>query len=136
MSVTSQVVYQQNLRTELTHLRSGSTVITDAPIDNKGKGEKFSPTDLMATSLASCMITVMGIGAGGRGISFEHVSADVTQIMASNPRRIAEIHVRLTIKEDWNSDEKEIMERIANTCPVALSLHPDIKQRVIFEYRD
>ncbi len=136
MSITSQVVYQQNLRTQLTHLRSGSNVVTDAPIDNNGKGEKFSPTDLMATSLASCMITVMGIGADKRNISFNHVSANVTKIMASNPRRIAEIHVQLQIDEQWDSKEKEIMERIAHTCPVALSLHPDVKQVITFDYNN
>ena len=134
MSTTSHVVYQQNLRTELTHLRSGSTVVTDAPTDNNGKGEKFSPTDLMATSLASCMLTVMGIGAHKRGIAFRTARAEVTKIMASNPRRIAEIHVNLIIEEKWNKEEKEIMERIGNTCPVAQSLHPEIKQRITYSY--
>lgn len=134
MSITSIVNYSGGLRTECTHVRSGSSITTDAPVDNHGNGARFSPTDLMATSLAACMITVMGIKAEHRGISFNDIRAEVTKVMESNPRRIHQIHVVLTIRELWTEKEKKIMEHTAHTCPVANSLHPDLEQKLTFNY--
>ncbi len=129
---TSIVVYQGGLRTKAVHLQSGESIITDAPVDNKGKGEAFSPTDLLATSLASCMITIMGIAADTHGIGLGEVRAEVTKIMASDPRRVGEIHVNITVPESGNWDQKTklILERAALTCPVWFSLHPDISKKI------
>lgn len=132
--MTSRVEYLGGLRTRNTHLKSGAQIETDAPTDNHGQGALFSPTDLAATSLANCMITVMGIKAEQNGISFNAVSADVKKVMSSGPRRIKEIHVELKIEENWTVEEKKLMEETALNCPVALSLHPDIEQLVKFRY--
>ena len=133
--MTSKVQYKGNLRTECTHLKSGSVVSTDAPVDNNGNGALFSPTDLVATSLASCMITVMGIKADQSGISFNKVQAEVLKSMESSPRRISEVKVKIEIDENWSTKEKEIMERTGLTCPVAQSLHQDVKQNISFVYK-
>jgi putative redox protein len=130
---TSKVIYTSNLRTEATHILSGDKVITDAPPDNKGRGEAFSPTDMVATSLATCMMTIMGIAANERGFSIDGMTASVTKIMYSDPRRIGEIHISLTFPPNNYSDkEKKIIERAAYTCPVSQSLHPDLKQEISF----
>ena len=131
---TSKVEYKGSLRTECTHIRSGQVIITDAPTDNHGKGEAFSPTDLAATSLATCMITVMNIAAEGRNIKIDGMHAEVTKIMAEHPRRISEIVIELTIDAALNADQKELLEKIGLNCPVGLSLHPDIKQNITFKY--
>ena len=132
---TSKVIYQGNLRTQATHLASGESIITDAPVDNHGQGMAFSPTDLAATSLANCMITVMGIGANGRSIEIIAAEATVTKVMTSNPRRISEIHVELQMKISPDTGaNRNILEEIAKNCPVAKSLHPDIKQEISFTY--
>ena len=133
--MTSTVTYQNNLRTECTHLASTSTIQTDAPIDNNGKGELFSPTDLVATALASCMITVMGIKAEQTNIQFTQVKALVKKVMANDPRRISMIQVQLEVRDSWSEKERKIMENTAKTCPVAQSLHPDIKQEITFVYK-
>lgn len=130
---TSKVIYSGELRTGATHLASGSEIISDAPLDNHGKGQAFSPTDLAATSLASCMITVLGIYAEANGINMKGTAAEVTKIMSSEgPRRIAGIDVNLNISTENALDEKQkiIFERIARTCPVSLSLHPEVKQNI------
>lgn len=132
---TSKVIYKGSLRTEAEHLSSGTQIITDAPTDNHGKGEAFSPTDLVATALASCMLTIMGIVANRSEINVEGASAAVTKVMASNPRRIAEIHVTITMPANNFSDkEKQLLENAAHTCPVAKSLDKDLKQVVNFIY--
>jgi putative redox protein len=133
--MTSTVKYQNNLRTECTHLASTSTIHTDAPIDNNGKGELFSPTDLVATALASCMITVMGIKAEQTNIQFTQVKALVKKVMANDPRRISMIQVQLEVRDSWSEKERKTMENTAKTCPVAQSLHPDIKQEITFVYK-
>ena len=133
--MTSKVQYKGNLRTECTHMKSGSVVSTDAPVDNNGNGALFSPTDLVATSLASCMITVMGIKANQSGISFNKVQAEVLKSMESNPRRISEVKVKIEIDENWSTKEREIMERTGLTCPVAQSLQPDAIQNISFVYK-
>jgi uncharacterized OsmC-like protein len=128
---TSTLKYLGNLRTELTHLQSGKVVITDAPTDNNGKGEAFSPTDLMSTSLCACMITIMGVAAQTHGFSIDGATAEITKIMSANPRKVSEIQIEIKFPENNYSDkDKRIIEHIANTCPVALSLHPDVKQNV------
>lgn len=133
---TSTVKYTRGLRTEAIHNASKSTIITDAPVDNHGKGEAFSPTDLLATSLANCMLTVMGIKAGTDGMtSIDGAVAEVTKVMYQEPRRVGEIHVKITFpKNNFSDKEKKIYENIAYTCPVAKSLHPDLKQVLEFEW--
>lgn len=126
-----EITYTGGLRTEAMHVKSGVKIITDAPTDNMGKGESFSPTDLATTALASCMLTIMGISANSHGFSIDGTRAEVTKIMDSNPRRIGEIIVKLYFLENNYSDkEKKLIEHISRTCPVALSLHPDVKQTV------
>ena len=133
---TSSVVYMGELRTEATHSASGKIIITDAPTDNHGRGEAFSPTDLAATSLASCMMTVMGIAAQGRNVYIKHMQAEVTKVMAANPRRISEIQVKLEMAIHPDSHElRRAFEEIGRNCPVAKSLHPDIKQEIEFTFR-
>jgi len=134
--MTAQIIYQGDLRTTATHLQSGTAINTDAPTDNQGKGECFSPTDLVATALATCMITTMGIKARTMDIQLDGTKADVTKIMASDPRRISEIVVHLFFPSSLNLDEKqkEILERTARTCPVERSLHPDVKLDLQFNW--
>ena len=133
--MTATVQYQTNLRTQCTHLASVCMLDADAPVDNNGKGELFSPTDLVATALASCMITVMGIKAEQSNIQFTQVHATVSKVMASDPRRISAIEIKLEVGDSWNEKEQKIMENTAKTCPVAQSLHPDIKQEIAFIYK-
>ena len=132
--VTATVKYPGELRTEATHIKSGNTLITDAPTDNHGKGEAFSPTDLVATALASCMISIMGIVSMKEGITkTDGTTAEVTKVMYAEPRRIGEIHVTLKFpKNNFTEKEKKMYEHAAYTCPVAKSLHPDLKQVITF----
>lgn len=132
---TSKVTYLGNLRTENHHLQSGSTYITDAPIDNRGKGEAFSPTDTVATGLANCMLTTMGIKANDLAINMEGATAEVTKVMASNPRRIVRIEIDMHLPEPIDQKHRKILENTARTCPVEYSLHPDI-ERVLTMYWD
>ena len=131
--MTSTVVYNGELRTTCTHLRSVNSFETDAPVDNNGKGERFSPTDLMATSLATCMITVMSIKARTMGFDLTGIKIDVLKIMKADPRRVSGIELTFHIPDSLlNTDEKTrtILKNTGLTCPVALSLHPDIDQKV------
>ncbi len=131
--MTSEVTYLGDLRATSVHLSSGTVIITDAPVDNHGKGEAFSPTDLVATALANCMLTVMGIGAQGRGIDMDGAQVSINKIMAANPRRISRIEATFTFPDkSFTVEEKKILEHIALTCPVAKSLHPDIEQAITF----
>ena len=130
----SKVKYKGELRTEAEHLRSGKTIITDAPIDNQGKGEAFSPTDLVATALASCMMTIMGIVAERDEIELEGTMAEVEKIMAENPRRIGEIKIKIKFSQKLNRDEKDKLERAAKSCPVSGSLNHNLKETVEFIY--
>lgn len=121
----SKVIYKGNLRTEATHLRSGNVILTDAPVDNHGKGEAFSPTDLASTSLASCILSIMGIAAKTHKINIEGATADVHKVMDSNPRRIKMIEVIIQMpNNDYTQKEIKILETAAHHCPVGLSLHP------------
>jgi len=133
---TATTIYLGELRTEATHIRSGSKVVTDAPPDNQGKGESFSPSDLLATSLGSCMLTIMGIASRTHGIQMDGTKISVTKIMVSNPRRVSEVHITFDMPEiNYSEKEKSILENAARTCPVALSVHPDIKQVLTFNYK-
>ena len=132
---TAKVIYLQNLRTESTHLYSGSKLITDAPLDNKGKGEAFSPTDLLCTSLATCMITTMAIAAENYKILIDGAVAEVEKIMESNPRRIGEIKIKISMVGNYNEKERSVLERAALNCPVAKSLHEAVIQNINFIYK-
>lgn len=127
-------MYEGNLRTVATHLQSGTVIETDAPVDNQGKGERFSPTDLVATALGNCMLTIMGIKARDMELNIEGTKVDITKIMVADPRRIGEIKVVIKFNETLQTDEKQrtILERAAMTCPVFQSLHPDMKKDVEF----
>jgi len=131
---TSKVTYLGNLRTENEHLKSGNTFITDAPIDNNGKGEAFSPTDTVATGLANCMLTVMGIKAQGLEVVLDGTVAMVTKTMAANPRRISKVEVVMDLPANIDSKSRKILENTANTCPVHNSLHPDIEKNITFNW--
>ena len=127
--------YQGNLRTEAVHLKSGNTIITDAPTDNHGRGEAFSPTDLTCASLGSCMMTIIGIRAQKHNITLEGLTADITKHMSSQPRKIAKIEVALRLEStDATEEQLEMLKEAARTCPVALSLNPDIEQVVSFAF--
>ncbi len=131
---TSKIVYQGELRTEATHLQSNNSIFTDAPTDNNGKGENYSPTDLVATALASCAMTIMGIVANNHNILFKNATAEVVKIMGTEPRRIVEVKVGFTLDAQLNQKERSILENAAKTCPVAKSLHQDIIQNISFNY--
>lgn len=131
--MTSKAIYLGELRVESTHLKSGEVLITDAPTDNNGKGAAFSPTDTVATSLATCMLTIMGIVAGRKDINIQGASAEITKTMASNPRRISKIEVKVTMpKIGLDQNTMEMLEKAGVSCPVAKSIHPDIEQVIEF----
>lgn len=132
--MTSEVTYLGKLRTKSVHSASGSDFLTDAPVDNQGKGEAFSPTDTVATALASCMFTIIGIKARDHGLAVEGATAEVTKTMASEPRRIAAIELILKFPKSYSDKERKMLERAAQTCPVRYSLHPDINLDIRFEY--
>jgi uncharacterized OsmC-like protein len=132
---TITTLYSGDLRTLATHLASSNTLITDAPVDNNGRGEAFSPTDLVCAALGSCMMTIMGIVARRQNLDLEGTRIDITKIMASDPRRIAEVVLHFTLPpNNFSEKERALLEHAARTCPVALSLHPDLKQTVTFVY--
>lgn len=134
--MTSTVVYEGNLRTVCTHLKSGTQITTDPPVDNQGKGESFSPTDLLATSLGACMLTIMGIKARDMEIDLADTKIEVEKIMAADPRRVSGINLTFHFPETLRLEEKEktILERAAHTCPVIYSIHPDIVVNVTFNW--
>lgn len=131
--MTSKVTYTGDLRCEAEHLQSGTKILTDAPADNHGKGEKFSPTDLCATSLAECALTTIAI-LGKDKVNINGATCEIQKIMLSNPRRIGEIVCYFEFPRDFSDEEKEFIESTAHNCPVALSLHPDLKQTMKFKY--
>lgn len=133
---TAKVTYTGGLRTEAIHLKSGQTIITDAPTDNQGKGEAFSPTDLAATSLASCSLTIMGIAAQSRDIDMEGAYAEVTKVMGSDPRHIARIEIQLYMPDKAYTDsEKKILEKAAHHCPVAMSLSEKTEELITIHWK-
>ena len=136
MPMTSKVVYTGELRTEATHLRSGSVIETDAPVDNHGKGERFSPTDLVATALASCMLTTIGISGKVHNLNIDGATCEVEKIMAADPRRISEVKIQMEFPggQNYTDKEKKLIENIAMTCPVVVSLHPDCKKTLTINW--
>lgn len=135
--MTATIMYEGKLRCRCTHLQSGTEILTDAPKDNHGNGEAFSPTDLIATALATCIVTTMGIKCQQMGISIDGTRLDVTKTMAADPRRISQIDIVLHMPQhDYSDKDKKILEHTAHTCPVAVSLHPDLVQAVRFEWAD
>jgi len=126
--VTMNIEYQSKLRTQIHHLQSGNRVTTDAPLDNKGKGEAFSPTDLMSSSLGACMLTIMGIRADTLGISIDGTKVVLTKHMStSTPRRVSKIEVEMSIPHQICEKNLISLNRVALSCPVAKSLHPDLE---------
>ncbi len=132
--MTSRVTYKGNLRTESEHLQSGSKMITDAPVDNHGKGEAFSPTDTVANALATCMLTVMGIKAENLKVELKGTTAEVTKTMASDPRRISKVKVKLQFPADYGEKNNKILENTARNCPVLKSLNPEIELDLSFHF--
>ena len=132
--MTSQVIYLGELRTTAKHEQSGSSIETDAPIDNHGKGERFSPTDLVAAALASCMLTIMGIAANTHNIDITNTQCSVEKIMEKAPRRIGKINIEVHFPKNivYSEKEKMILEKVALTCPVMESLHPDCIKNIQF----
>lgn len=132
---TSNITYVGDLRTVCIHLQSGTQILTDAPTDNHGKGEAFSPTDLVATALGSCMVSIMGIKSKDLNVDLKDSTVSITKIMQSEPRKIAKIEVILNMPIETSEKNKTILERAAMTCPVLLSLHPDIEKDVVFNWK-
>ena len=133
---TAIVTYIGGLRTQNKHLKSGATYTTDAPLDNHGLGQAFSPTDTMATALANCMLTTMAIKCASKGIAFENAWAEVTKIMQDTPRRIGQIIVVLHLSSAYDKKTRVLLERIAQHCPVGLSIHPEVLIETSFVYQE
>lgn len=134
---TIETTYPGDLRTEATHVFSGNKIITDAPLDNQGKAEAYSPTDLMSASLGSCMFTIMGIAAREHGFNIDGSTCSITKIMASEPRRVSEIQIIFYFPDIiYTEKQRLILERSARNCPVAKSLHPDLIQNISFNFKD
>ncbi len=127
--MTSTVIYEGELRTVARHLSSSTRIQTDAPVDNQGKGEKFSPTDLVATALGSCMLTIMGMKARDMEVDLKNTRIEIQKLMKADPRRIGGIHLTFHFPDSLQVTEKQrlILERAGNTCPVRYSIHPDIE---------
>lgn len=133
---TAKTKYLGDLRTEMVHIRSGSVITTDAPVDNKGKGENFSPTDLVASALGSCIFTIMGIAAREHSFSIDGSTCRITKIMTENPRKIGEIRIEFDLTgNDYNDKQKKILEYCVKTCPVALSLNESVFQNVELKFK-
>ncbi|KIC02858.1 OsmC family protein [Flavobacterium sp. JRM] len=133
--MTSKVTYLGDLRTKSVHVQSGNEIISDAPIDNNGKGEAFSPTDTVANALASCMMTIMGIKARDLKVDFIGSTAEVTKIMNAEPRRIGAIEIVFDMQGVADEKSRTILERAGMTCPVFLSLNTDIEKRITFNWK-
>lgn len=132
---TATAHYLGHLRTEATHVASGTVIHTDAPVDNHGKGEAFSPTDLVCVALASCIVTTMGIVADRHRLDLAGSTYATTKHMSTEaPRRIARIEVALRLPAGLAASDRALLERTARTCPVALSLHPDVDKQITFSY--
>ena len=133
---TATTKYLGDLRTEITHVRSGSIILTDAPVDNKGKGEKFSPTDMVASALGSCIFTIMGIAAREHGFSIDNSSCKITKIMTDKPRTIGEVKIVFDFTgNDYTDKQKKILDYCVKTCPVALSLNESVIQNVTLLFK-
>ena len=135
--MTATILYEGNLRCNAIHLQSKSAIETDAPTDNKGKGERFSPTDLVCTALATCMVTTMAIKATDMGLELKNTTIDVKKHMVAEPRRISKIDVAVSFPKDLNPEEKDkiILQRVGDNCPVVKSLHPDIDLNITYYWQ-
>ena len=133
--MTAHIIYEGDLRNKLTHTLSGTTILTDAPPDNEGKGEAFSPTDLMATSAGACALTIMGIAGRKHGFNIDSARVEVTKVMVNDPRKISEIHLKFFFpKNNYSDSHKRLITHIASNCPVMLSIHPDIKKEITLNF--
>ena len=132
--MTSKVTYEGELRTKARHIQSGNSIVTDAPVDNEGKGEAFSPTDLVATALASCMLTIMGIVAERNDVELKGTTAEVEKIMGAMPRQISEIKIKILFNKNFDKITKRKLESAALTCPVSNSLNKNLKESIKFIY--
>lgn len=129
--MTAKVIYKGDLRTEATHLKSGTVIVTDAPTDNHGKGESFSPTDMVATALGSCILTIMGIKAKASDLDIEGAEVSITKVMASDPRRIAKVIAVIKMpNKEYSSRDKKVLEAAARHCPVANSLSSNLDEEI------
>ena len=133
--MTSKITYLGHLRTSSVHLQSGTEILSDAPVDNHGKGEAFSPTDLVANALGSCILTIMGIKAQDLNVDISGTTAEVTKSMQAEPRRIAKIEINITFDKPQEEKTKKILEKAAMTCPVFNSLHPDLEKDIHFNWK-
>lgn len=132
-----ETTYIGELRTQITHERNNQQITTDAPVDNKGRGEYFSPTDMVSSALCSCIFTIMGIRARENGFSIEGASAKTTKVMRNDPRRIAEIHIEYDFTgHNLNQEQKDLLRELVHASPVPRSLHPDIRQEVKLKFKD
>lgn len=134
--MTAKVLYEGALRCKVIHKKSGTLISTDAPLDNEGKGESFSPTDLIAAALGTCMLTIMGIAARNHDIYINGTTAEITKTMASDPRRISKLEVVIQMANSHDTKERKILEAAAHGCPVGLSLHQDLEETLAFVYPD
>jgi uncharacterized OsmC-like protein len=134
--MTASIIYQGSLRCQATHLQSGTVIESDAPTDNRGKGERFSPTDLLCVSLGTCIITTIAIKTADRGIDINDTKLEITKHMVSDPRRVGQIDVNVKFPDRLFLDDNDraYVERIGNNCPVAKSVHPDIKLNIVYEW--
>lgn len=130
----ASVIYQGSLRCSCTHLQSATVIETDAPTDNRGKGERFSPTDLLCVSLATCMVTTMGIRASDMQVNLDGTTISITKYMLSNPRRIGKIGIELQLPEGISSENQSILQKIGDNCPVMKSIHPDIELVISYQW--
>lgn len=133
--MTSRVTYLGDLRTTSVHLQSGTEILSDAPTDNHGKGEAFSPTDLVANALGSCMVSIMAIKSKDMSLDLVGSTVDVTKIMQSEPRKIAKIEIVMNMSITADEKSRTILERVAMNCPVLLSLNPDIEKTITFNWK-
>ena len=132
--MTSKVTYEGGLRTKARHIQSGNSIVTDAPVDNQGKGEAFSPTDLVATALASCMLTIMGIVAERNNVKLKGTTAEVEKIMGTMPRKISEIKIKILFNKNFDKRTKRNLESAALACPVSNSLNKNLEESIKFIY--
>lgn len=133
--MTAKITYTGQLNTQAEHIKSSTIISTDAPTDNQGKGQSFSPTDLVATGLASCILTIMGIKARDKGVDMSGATAEVTKVMGSNPRRIVRLEVKVQMPDNnFTEKEKMLLEKAAHHCPVGNSLHPDLEEIVTINW--
>ena len=133
-TMTASLAYTGNLRCTALHIQSGTILESDAPTDNRGKGEKFSPTDLLCVSLATCMLTTMAIKAGELKVDITNAKADVTKHMLSDPRRVGTIEVAVSLPPNGTESDRKILEKTGDNCPVAKSIHPDIKLNILYRW--